>query len=59
MTKNMEIPVWRNYTPPEDGDCVLPEAPYREFDDFCKSPLQKSSRGSYTSPALALPATPL
>ena len=30
-----------------------------ELDDFRKSPLLQSSRGSYTSPALALPATPL
>ena len=30
-----------------------------ELDDFRKSPLLHSSRGSYTSPALALPATPL
>ena len=30
-----------------------------ELDDFRKSPLLHSSRGSYTSSALALPATPL
>ena len=30
-----------------------------ELDDFRKSLLLQSSRGSYTSPALALPATPL
>ena len=30
-----------------------------ELDDFRKSPLLQSSRGSYTFPALALPATPL
>ena len=47
----------RNYTPPKDGDCVLPKAPCRELDEFRKSPLLQSSRGSYTSPALALPAT--
>ena len=41
------------------SSCVLPKAPCRELDDFRKSPLRKSLRGSYTSPALALPATPL
>ena len=48
-----------NYTPPKAGDCVLPKAHCMELDDFRKNPLLHSSRGSYTSPALALPATPL
>lgn len=43
----------------KDGDCVLPKAPCRELDEFRKSPLLQSSSGSYASPALALPATPL
>ena len=43
----------------KDGDCILPKAYCMELDDFRKSNLLHSSRGSYTSPALALPATPV
>ena len=38
--------------------CVLPKAPCRELDDFRKSPLLQSSRGSYTSPALSCDSYP-
>lgn len=47
---------------PQDNDFTplrSAESPLHGADDFRKSPLLQSSRGSYTSPALALPATPL
>lgn len=43
----------------QDGAKEYQGHTYMELDDFRKSSLLQSSRGSYTSPALALPATPL
>ena len=37
---------------------LLDKAPCRELDDFRKSPLLQSSRGSYTSPALSCDSYP-
>lgn len=47
----------RNYTPPKGCALRSAESPLQGADDF-RSLLQ-SYRGSYTSPALALPTTPL
>ena len=55
---NMLIENRKETEQPKDGDCVLPKAPCRELDDFRKSPLLQSSRGSYTSPALSCDSYP-